>query len=292
MKFRVPANVDMPDRIVGGLTFRQLMILAAGGVLIWLLYVTLGRFLSLPVFAGVALPLGAACLAVATSAQNGIGIDRLAVLAARFLLRPNRQVLAPDALPGRRSLGRERIAAIDIPLQRVTDDGLIDLAQEGFAVICRASGVNLALRSEQEQRALVEGFGRFLNSLDGATQFLLRSHRMELDPTLLELEQKASGLPHPLLEQASRAYGRFLRELRSSGVQKREVLLCFREHADSEDEADSRLFQRVEQARTLLRGLGINLRRLTAEEAAGCVRGSFDAAAPLFADHSTEGGRS
>lgn len=288
MKVRVPANVDMPDRIVGGLTFRQLIILAAGGALIWLLYVTLGRFVSLPVFAGVALPLGAACLAIATSAQHGIGIDRLAVLAVRFLLRPKRQVLAPDGLSGRRS-GRERIAAIDIPLQRVTDDGLIDLGQEGFAVTCRASGVNLALRSEQEQGALIEGFGRFLNSLDGATQFLVRSQRVELDRMLLELERKASGLPHPLLEEASRAYGRFLKELAGLGVQKREVLLCFREPADSEDEAGARLSQRVEQARTLLRGLGINLRRLTAEEAARCVRGNSDADVPLFAEPITEG---
>lgn len=281
MKFRVPANVDMPDRIIGGLTFRQLLILAADGVLIWLLYFTLGRLIPPLMFAAIALPLAAVGLAVATSTHSGIGIDRLALLAARFLLRPKRQVLAPEGLRRVKSIGGDKIDAIQIPLQGVTAEGLIDLGREGFAVICRASGLNLALRSEQEQGALVEAFGRFLNSLDGRTQFLARSHRMDLAPVLRELEERARELPHPLLEQASRAYAGFLRELAGTGdVLRREVLLCFHEAADSEDEAGSRLSHRVEQSRTLLRGLGISLRRLTADEAAHYVRVCGDPEGP------------
>ena len=53
---RIPADLDRPDRILGGLTARQLAILAAGGVAAWTLVGLLEPLVGLPAAAGLAAP--------------------------------------------------------------------------------------------------------------------------------------------------------------------------------------------------------------------------------------------
>jgi hypothetical protein len=281
MKVRVPANVDMPDRILAGLTLRQLLILAGDGVLLWLLYLVFGRHLAPHVFAGIALPLAGIGLALATSAHSGLGIDQLAIHAGRFLVRPRRQVLAPDGLRDSSSILGERLDAIRIPVQSVSDDGLVDLGSDGFAIICRASGVNLGLRSEREQEALIAGFGHFLNALEGPTQFIARSHRVDLSPMLRTIEERAAILPHPQVARAARAHASFLRDLaKRRDILSRRVFVCFRESVASLEEAAIRLNHGAEQATALLRSVGVRLTRLSSEEAAAHLRLCCDAEGP------------
>ncbi|MGH2704450.1 MAG: PrgI family protein, partial [Actinomycetota bacterium] len=263
MKLRLPANVDMPDRILAGLTLRQLLIVGGGVLVVWALYLAIGRSMG-AAFAVVALPLGAAGWALATSTPQGIGIDRLAFLAARFLLMPRRLVLAPRGIAVSPKLSRRRLAPIDIPPFGVNEEGLADLGPHGFAVVCRASGINLSLRAEEEQRGLMAGFSRLLNSLDGPAQFLVRSDRFDLTGMLQAIEGGAAALPHPTLEAAARAHAAFLRDLGGRrDALRREVLICLREPRGSEEEAASRIGRRIQQAEALLRGFGIRLRRLT-----------------------------
>lgn len=279
MKFRVPANVDMPDRILAGLTLRQLLILGGDGVILWFLYVVFGRHLPPQVLAAIALPLAAVGLALATSAHSGFGIDRLAVYAARFFVRPRRQVLAPEGLPS--TLSAARLDAIRIPLREVLGDGVVDLGRQGFAMVCRASGVNLALRSEEEQEALITGFGRFLNALEGPTQFIARSHRIDLLPIIRTIEERAAALSHPHLQRAARAHASYLRDLAARrDILSRRVFIVFREPVTSADEAATRLNHRVEQATTLLRSLGVRLARLSFEEVAAHLRVCCDPEGP------------
>ncbi|MGH2812625.1 MAG: PrgI family protein [Actinomycetota bacterium] len=275
----MPANVDMPDRILAGLTLRQLLILAGDGVLLWLLYVVLGRHLPPQVFAAIALPLAGVGLALATSSHSGLGMDRLAVHAARFLVRPRRQVLAPEGLPS--SISGAGLDAIRIPVRGVSEDGLVDLGRDGFAVICRASGVNLALRSDEEQEALIAGFGQFLNALEGPVQFIARSHRVDLSPILKAIEERAATISHSRLARAARAHASFLRDLsKKRDVLNRRVFVCFREPVASRDEAATRLNHRVDQATTLLRSIGARLTALSSDEAAPHVRLCCDPEGP------------
>lgn len=268
MRVRVPANVDMPDRIMAGLTARQLLIIGLDGVVIWTLIALLKQFFPPVVLGLLCLPVAAAGLAVATSSSHGASIDRLALLAIGFVRSPKRLVLAPEGLRQVRSS-----AAIEAPLLGITEDGILDLGSAGFALVSRASGLNLSLRAEKEQVSLVEGFGRLLNSLDGPMQFLIRSERVDLTHLIANIEESAGALPHPALEESARAHAAFLRSLGTSRQNlRREVLMSFRELADSPQEAEQKLARRFGEAETALRGLGIRITRLCNEEAARVLR--------------------
>lgn len=270
MRVRLPANVEMPDRILGGLTVRQLVIIAADGLVIWLLYIAMGRSVPPALFFAVALPLAAAGAMLIASSPEGIGFDRLLALAMRFLVRPKRLVLAPNGI-SKSQCGRG-LAPIDLPVRDVIEDGLIDLGSEGFAAVCKASGVHLSLRSAAEQVALVETFARFLNSVDGSIQFLIVSRRVELSNLIGMLTERTRTLPHPALEQAARRHIEYLERLgERRDVRRRELVVCFREAAPDAD-ASERLTRRIDQAQSLLRGLGVSLLRLPADEVGRYLR--------------------
>lgn len=153
----------------------------------------------------------------------------------------------------------------------------MDLGDDGAVAICRASSLNFALRSETEQRALIEGLARLLNALDAPLLFLVRSNRVDLRGLIEGIEERARGLPHPALETAAREHAGFLRSLGARrDALSRQVLLCFREPGGSPEEAASRLGHRVEEAAALLRGLGVRLVRLEGAEATDLLSRAAD----------------
>ncbi|HET6770667.1 MAG TPA: PrgI family protein [Actinomycetota bacterium] len=286
MRVRVPADVDMADRIFAGLTARQLLILGGHGTLLLALYVGLGESVPLPVFGAVAAPIALIGLLWATTSPEGTTWERIGLAALRHFRTPRRHVLAPEGLqptPDWLFGADESVTPLELPVQGASPDGHVDLGSDGVAAICRASSINLALRSEAEQMALVEGFARLLNALDAPIQFLVRSNRADLRGVVEELEERAAGLPHPALEAAAKEHAAFLGHLAAlRDVLHRQVLVCFREPAGgSPKESMSRLDHRVEESAALLRGMGIRLVRLEGEEATDLlVRASDPEAAP------------
>ena len=285
MRARVPADVDMADRIFAGLTARQLLILGGHGLILVFLYVVLGEAFPLPLFAALAVPVAVLGLLWATTSPEGTSWEQIGLAALRYLRKPRRRVLAPEgvaAAPEWFFGAEETVSPLDLPIHDAAPDGHVDLGEHGMAVVCRASSLNFALRSEMEQAALVEGFARLLNALDAPVQFLVRSNRADLRAMVDLLEERAGGLPHPALEDAAREHAGFLRSLGSRrDVLQRQVLVCFRDLGGSGGESASRLDHRVEETAALLRGMGIRLTRLEGEDAADLlVRASDPEAAP------------
>jgi hypothetical protein len=279
VKFRLPANVDMPDRIFAGLTIRQLAILGGDALLIWLLFLAVGGLFHPILFASVSVPFAAAGLALATSTPEGIGLDRFAAFAGRYFLRPKPLVFAPEGLAF--ASQKKRLAPIQVPIRDFSDDGLLDLGPEGFAIVCRASGVNLTLRSEREQVALTEALGRFLNSLDGPIQILVISRRIDLSTLLRDMNTGATSLPNPSLQRAAQEHVRYMSQLAvKRDARRREVLVCLREPRVSRDDAAIRLQRRVDQAVDLLRAIGVTLKRLSAGETSQFLRACADPETP------------
>ncbi|HZP89849.1 MAG TPA: PrgI family protein [Actinomycetota bacterium] len=271
MRVRVPADVDMADRIFAGLTARQLAILGAHGLLLLALYAALGERIPLPLLGAVAVPICLLGLLWATTSPEGTTWEQMALAALRHFSRPRRRVLAPEGIPEPPAWagGIGALAPVEFPAQDASADGHVDLGDEGAVAICRASSVNFALRSETEQRALIEGFARTLNALDEPLLFLVRSNRADVRGLIEAIEERAPGLPHLALEAAAREHAGFLRSLAARrDVLSREVLLCFREPGPAGgEEAASGLAHRVEEMAALLRGLGVRLVRLEGDEA-------------------------
>lgn len=280
MRVRVPADVDMADRIFAGLTARQLAILGAHGLLLLALYAVLGERIPLPVLGIVAVPISLLGLLWVTTSPEGTTWEQMALAALRHFARPRRRVLAPEGIPEPPAWVGEigALAPLEFPAQDASADGHVDLGDDGAVAICRASSVNFALRSETEQRALIEGLARLLNALDAPLLFLVRSNRVDLRGLIEMIEERAGGLPHPALEGAAREHAGFLRSLGARrDVLSRQVLLCFREPGGgSAEEASSRLAHRVEEAAALLRGLGVRLVRLEGAEATDLLTRAAD----------------
>ncbi|SDJ00927.1 PrgI family protein [Actinokineospora alba] len=261
---RIPADVDMADRVLGPLTARQLAILATTGLVLYAAWTATRAVVPVPVFLALAVPVGAAAAILALGHRDGVSMDRLLIAAIRQRVAPRHRVAAPEGVRpapdwlttaastaasgtgtaprrrGRRGTsaapGREQISpsALRLPARAVTDTGVVDLGPDGLAVVAVASTVNFALRTAQEQEGLVASFGRYLHSLTAPVQVLVRAQRLDLTGQISELRARAGGLPHPALEAAALEHADYLAQLsEQTDLLCRQVLLVLREPLDS-----------------------------------------------------------
>jgi hypothetical protein len=253
---RIPADVDMRDRVLGPLTARQLAILGVTGLVLYAAWAATRAFLPIPVFLALAIPVASCAAILALGQRDGISMDRMLVAAIRQRVAPRHRVSAPEGVRpapawltsqtaatstgrgGRNGKGkgtapmREEISpsALRLPAEAITDTGVVDLGTDGLAVVAVASTVNFALRTPSEQEALVGSFGRYLHSLTAPVQILVRTERLDLSGQITELLARAGGLPHPALEAAAVEHADYLAQLgEQTDLLRRQVLLVLRE---------------------------------------------------------------
>jgi hypothetical protein len=229
---RIPADVEREDRVLAGLTARQLAILSVTGLVLYGLYAATRLLLPAAAFLAVAVPVAAAAAVVALGSRDGLSLDRLLLAALRQRFTPRVQVAAPNGIQpapawltahATASLGASHTTAggltpraLTLPARDVADTataGAIDLGPDGIAAVCVCSTVNFALRTPGEQEALVASFGRYLHSLTAPVQILIRAQRLDLSAQVTELREYAGGLPHPALEQAALEHADYLADL-------------------------------------------------------------------------------
>jgi len=237
---RIPADVDREDRLLADLTARQVAILAATGVVLWLAFMATRRLVPPAVFAGAAAPVALAAVVVALGKRDGLSLDRLLAAALRQARAPRRLVTAPEGIspppqwvdPAAAVQAGPLPAPLRLPASAISAAGAIDLGGDGVAAVAATSTINFALRTPAEQQALVSAFGRWLNSLQSGAQILIRAHRIDLSGMVAGLQDSAGGLPHPALERAALDHAAFLAGLaQERDLLARQVLLAVREPA-------------------------------------------------------------
>lgn len=247
---RIPADVDRPDRLVAGLTGRQLVILAGAALLLYVLWAATRTLVPLPMFLVVATPVGGAAAALALGRRDGMSLDRLVLAAMRQRLQPHHRVAAPEGLrpvpdwiaqhatyaTTADGPHRPRVrsgldpAALRLPAEGITDTGMVNLGQDGIAAVAVAGTVNFGLRTPAEQDALIATFARWLHSLTSPVQIVIRAERLDLSGQIGELYDAAPALPHPALEHAAREHAGYLSQLADGAdLLRRQVLLILRE---------------------------------------------------------------
>jgi len=275
-RVRIPADVDREDRLLAGLSPRQLAILGTAAVVLWVVYVATQRVLPVAVFAGLAAPIAMGAALLALGRRDGLSADRLALAALRQRRSPRRLVAATDdgIAPTPHSvaaLAGSPPAPLELPVRSVHEGGVLDLGADGAALVCAASSLNFGLRTEGEQNALVAAFGRFLNSLQAPLQVVVRAERVDLRAAVDDLAERAGGLPHPALEACAREHASFLAGLAARrDVLRRQVLIVFR-HAQGGEGAASELARRAEAAAAALAAAAITMRALDGAEARAVV---------------------
>jgi hypothetical protein len=122
--------------------------------------------------------------------------------------------------------------------------------------------VNFALRTPAEQQALTAAFGRWLNSLQGPAQILIRAHRIDLTAMAARLREDAPALPHPALERAALGHAAFLGNLADDrDLLARQVLIAVR------DPAPERAARRIADASGALAAAGVAVTPLDGPQA-------------------------
>jgi len=79
------------------------------------------------------------------------------------------------------------------------------------------SSINFALKSEDEQNAVISSYVRFLNNLDFTLQIVIQSRELDIDNYLQYLEMKEKEQTNKLLKVQTQDYMEYIKELTSLG---------------------------------------------------------------------------
>ncbi|MEU8236425.1 PrgI family protein [Actinoplanes sp. NPDC048967] len=210
----VPANVAEPDRIAFGLTFRQLAILGGTGLAGFGCYRTFGPLLPPAVWVAAGILTFAVAAVVALGRRDGLPLD--VWLRHGFTLSHSPRTLTPGTARASAVAvvaGKPSVPApLRSPVTTISPAGV--LTSEGRDKVLIACGTtNIHLRTGSEQAALLDGFGRFLNSLTGPAQLLVAAQRHDLTAHAQATTDFAPRLPHPALQMAAEDYAAFLIDL-------------------------------------------------------------------------------
>ncbi|TMQ92021.1 PrgI family protein [Actinomadura soli] len=288
---RIPSDVEQPDKIMYGLTTRQLVILGAAALIAALVFVSLSPLLPVAATAGVCFPVVAAGFSMALGRRDGMGLDRFVLAAIDHLRRRRMLVAAPEEIPEVPAWCKVRgrmPGALRFPVHAVRQDGVMDLDGEGTAALVRAGTISFGLRTSAEQAALVGFFGRWLNSLESPVQILIRARPVDLSDLASRVAQAAPNLPHPALQQAAKDHAAHLDELGGSRtLLVREVLIVVRDRpapgsgrkARTREASATLVARRANEAVRTLGGVGITAESLDAD---ACVQVLSDAFSPGY----------
>ena len=76
-----------------------------------------------------------------------------------------------------------------VPIKEIRD-GIVILKDGTMRMILMASSINFALKSQEEQTAILAQFQAFLNTLDFSIQIYVQSRRLDIAPYLELLASK------------------------------------------------------------------------------------------------------
>ena len=276
----VPADINTPDKIVFGLTSRQVVILGGAGAIGWGLYQLAGRHLPPAVLVAVAIPLAGIAAMIALGRRDGLGMDRWLAAALRLRRTPRLQAPAGTAADRSSLVATTGVLPVPGPLRlpadAITPAGLVKVGDTTAAVVA-AGTVNLGLRTGDEQAALLAGFAGWLNSLTAPAQIVVSTQRVDLAPAAARVEEAAPLLPHPALEEAAVDYAQFLRELAETrDPLRRHVLLVVK--ADPRERGGAA--RRGEDTARALTALGVHARVLDGPSYTAALAAAVDPYAP------------
>lgn len=102
-----------------------------------------------------------------------------------------------------------------VPIKEVRD-GVVVLKDGGMRMVLMVSTLNFALKSEDEQGAILLQFQSFLNSLDFSTQIFIQSRRLDIKPYLATLDARLKEKLNDLMRIQIEEYIQFIRAFTES----------------------------------------------------------------------------
>jgi hypothetical protein len=97
-----------------------------------------------------------------------------------------------------------------VPIQEIRD-GIVVLKDGSMRSLVLASSLNFALKSADEQNAIISQFQNFLNSLDFSVQIFIQSKRLDIRPYIALLEERYKEQVVELMKIQTREYIEFIK---------------------------------------------------------------------------------
>ncbi|HEX8591228.1 MAG TPA: hypothetical protein VF696_00540 [Candidatus Paceibacterota bacterium] len=97
-----------------------------------------------------------------------------------------------------------------VPVKEVRS-GIVVLKDGGYRGILMCSALNFALKSDDEQQAILNGFQNFLNTLDFSVEIVAHSRKTDIRPYLARLEERMASQTSELMRVQLREYIGFIR---------------------------------------------------------------------------------
>lgn len=110
----------------------------------------------------------------------------------------------------------------EAPTQQILEieqirEGVIVLKNKSLRGVIMGSSLNFALKSEEEQNAIIYQFQNFLNSLDFSTEIVVQSRILNITGYLNKLKEMEEKQENELLKFQTREYQNFIKELIAGG---------------------------------------------------------------------------
>jgi hypothetical protein len=206
MKVRVPADTDLPDTLVAGLTAHQLLLAAPGvaTVLVGGLLLTLGI---VPVWTAlVGLVVVAVSIGVVLTNPDGMTYDRFVIARLRHRRASRLEVMVqpPSDLPVWVAAAQqpEKAVGLDLPWGGLDHEvpALVPLGRDesgselGEALVLALSPLDVRSMDEGEVAKVVVALESWLNSLDCEAQVLVSARPCDNGNRSFDFE---SGQAHP-----------------------------------------------------------------------------------------------
>jgi hypothetical protein len=98
-----------------------------------------------------------------------------------------------------------------IPIKQIRE-GTVILNNGGIRGILMVSSINIALKSPDEQKAIIDRFQSFLNSLDFTCQIIVQSRKTNITGYIEKIKEIEKKQTNQLLQQQTTGYRQFLED--------------------------------------------------------------------------------
>lgn len=99
-----------------------------------------------------------------------------------------------------------------LDIEEIKDDCVV-LKDGTLRAVVLVSSINFALKSEDEQIAVIQGYTQFLNSFDFSIQIVIQSRKLDIDDYLDRLKVVEREQTNELLRMQTAEYRQYIKEL-------------------------------------------------------------------------------
>ena len=99
-----------------------------------------------------------------------------------------------------------------LDISEIRNDCIV-LKNGTLCAVLLAPSINFALKSEDEQKAVIQNYVRFLNTLSGPLQIVIQSRPFNIKPYLAHLDELRKAQRNELLKSQMADYSDFIKEL-------------------------------------------------------------------------------